>query len=91
MKTQILAISKIDHAISETNSLMTLSSDPLLPAFLDELNRYRELVESHWPLDSREKSSVDIGRVAVRELDETFPTYVGVLCSLGAFLREEVE
>ena len=68
---------------------MTLANDPILPAFLTELCRYRGLVQSHWPLDSDEKSTVDIGRVAVRELDERYPNYVETLCNLGAVLRDE--
>ena len=89
MQIQISAINKIDRAIGETKSLMSVDKDPLFPAFLIELTRYRSLVESQWPLDRSQKDSVDIGRVAVRELDESYPDYVSTLCKLGSFLREE--
>ena len=90
MQIQTLAINKIDQAISDTKDLMAFDEDPLLPAFWSELVRYRSLVESHWPLDANEKNSIDIGRVAMRELDEKYPDYVGILCRLGSFLREEI-
>lgn len=90
MQIQALAINKIDQAISDTKDLMAVDKDPLLPAFLSELHRYRSLAESHWPLETDEKNSVDIGRVAMRELDEKYPEYVGILCRLGSFLREEI-
>ena len=90
MQIQALALNKIDQAISETKDLMVIDRDPLLPAFWSELIRYRSLVESHWPLEENEKNLVDIGRVAMRELDEKYPDYVGTLCSLGSFLRDDI-
>lgn len=84
-----IVIDKIDRTIDETRRLMALANDPLLPALLTELLRYRGLAQSHGPLDSDEKHSVDIGRIGVRELDERYPGYVGLLCDLGAILRDE--
>lgn len=83
------ALDKLDLAIRETEFLLLNDKSPLLPAFLNELQRYRSLACDHWPLNAEEKKTVDIGRVAVREFDETYPDYVTLLSNVGVLLREE--
>jgi hypothetical protein len=82
-------IQAVDSAIANTEKLLSHADNPLLRAFVSELQRYKTLVENHWPLTNMEKETVDIGRVAVRELDDVYPDYVTELCQLGAALREE--
>lgn len=89
MTKQEEAIRTVDEAIASTLTLLEQGDDPLLQSFLAELRRYRQLIASHWPLTAEEKSGVDIGRVAVRELDETWPDYVTQLSRMGAFLRAD--
>ncbi len=88
---QTLAIEKIEQAIQETNLLLSTGEDFLLQSLLNELNRYKMLTQDHRPLSYQEKTAVDIGRVAVRELDELHPEYVTLLCDVGALLREEAD
>ena len=88
---QAEAVRIVDKAVASTLALLAVRDDPLLQSFLVELRRYRSLVLSHWPLSVDEKAGVDIGRVAVRELDGTWPDYVSQLSRLGAFLRADGE
>lgn len=87
MKTEI--INKIDTAIKETEKILLNDKNQLLIAFLKELNRYKNLIIDHWPLTLNEKGTIDIGRIAVRELDDLYPDYVTLLSNIGAILREE--
>ncbi|MBA5607392.1 hypothetical protein H3H36_18710 [Duganella sp. FT3S] len=80
-------LNKLDMAIQETETLLLKDKDPLLSGFLKELQRYVKLTRDHWPLSSDEKMSVDIGRVAVREFDNTYPSYCTLLSNVGALLR----
>ena len=84
-------IQAIDLAMRKTEEYLMLREDPLLRTFLTELQRYKNLINDHWPLTSDEKISVNIGRVAVREFDEEYPDYVTLLSQIGAALREEIE
>jgi len=81
---------ELDDAILHTRQLLGHGYDALLEAFIVELERYRSLAEDHWPLTSEERATVDIGRVAVRELDDVFPDYVTLLSQVGAKLRKGV-
>lgn len=78
---------ELDTAVAHTEKLLGGAYDPLLKAFIVELERYRSLVNDHWPLTPDERTTVDIGRVAVRELDDVFPEYATLLSELGARLR----
>jgi hypothetical protein len=86
---KIEALDKLNLAIKETKFLQENDKNPLLPAFLRELQRYMVLACDHWPLNAEEKATVDIGRVAIRELDNVYPDYVTLLSNIGALLREE--
>lgn len=79
----------VDEAIASTSTLLEQDDDPLLQSFLTELRRYRQLLVFHSPLTDEEKAGVDIGRVAVRELDETWPDHAAQLSRMGAFLRTD--
>lgn len=81
----------IELAMKKTEELLIQREDPLLQFFLKELQRYKDLVNDHWPLTSEEKISVNIGRVAVREFDEAYPDYVTLLSQIGAAMREEIK
>ena len=89
LTTQAEMLSRIDTTIAETENLLSAQGDLLLKSFLKELKRYRALVSDHWPLTEGEKSSVDIGRVAVRELDDVYPEYTALLSRLGVLLVSE--
>lgn len=82
-------IQAVNSAIASTEKLLGQADNSLLRAFAGELQRYKMLVENHWPLTAAEKESVDIGRAAVRELDDMYPDYVTELCQLGAALKED--
>jgi hypothetical protein len=82
-------VKAIDIAIERTKELLAVDDDPLLRPFLIELQRYQRVATDHWPLTPDEKRSVDIGRVAARELDDVYPEYVTLLCNVGAALRQE--
>lgn len=86
---KIEAINQIDAAIEQTKKILITDNSQLLIAFLSELNRYRNLAIDHWPLTIYEKETIDIGRVAVRELDDLYPDYVTLLSKLGVLLRTE--
>ncbi|MBA5639788.1 hypothetical protein H3H37_22255 [Duganella sp. LX20W] len=83
------ALDKLGLAINETELLLVNDRSQILLAFLKELQRYREMACDHWPLSADEKTTVDIGRVAARELDNMYPDYVTLLSRVGALLREE--
>lgn len=78
---------ELHSAVKRTRQLLGRGYDALLQAFIVELERYRTLIDDHWPLTPEERTTVDIGRVAVRELDNVFPDYVTQLSELGAKLR----
>lgn len=81
----------IELAMKKTEEFLVQREDPLLQFFLKELQRYKNLVNDHWPLTSEEKISVNIGRVAAREFDEVYPDYVTLLSQIGAAMREEIK
>jgi len=81
----------IDLGINKTRDLLRQKDDPLLRAFLVELQRYKNLIDDHWPLTREEKNSVDIGRVAVREYDVSHPEYATLLSTIGGSLRKELK
>jgi hypothetical protein len=83
-------IQAIELGIQETKNLLKLGDDLLLSSFLTELQRYKTLVNDHWPLMLEEKNTVNIGRIAVREFDDRHPEYVTLLCHIGAVLRQEM-
>lgn len=83
------ALRLMEQALAATQALLAAQDDALLRSFTRELQRYRQLVRAHWPLSAAERAGVDIGGVAVRELDGDHPDYVTLLCRLGALLRQE--
>jgi hypothetical protein len=87
MKTRDAILKDLEKLITETESLNANGSDPLLTSFSTELRRYLQLATDHWPLSDAEKATVDIGRVAVRELYAEYPEYVTRLSQTGAALR----
>lgn len=87
---QIQALEMIDIAIKETINILSIDKDPLIYSFLQELNRYKSLATIHWPLNAEEKLTVDIGRAAVRELDNSYPQYATLLSQVGALLRNSL-
>lgn len=86
---QQTALRLTERALAVTQALLAVQDDALLRSFTRELQRYRQLVRAHWPLSAAERAGVDIGRVAMRELDGGHPDYVTLLCRLGALLRQE--
>lgn len=90
MQSRASIVQELNDLIAETDRLDPKGADPLLRAFRDELRRYIALATDHWPLTDAEKETVDIGRVAVRELDPQFPDYVTRLSEVGAALRNAV-
>jgi hypothetical protein len=86
---QLKMIQRLEMAITQTERIAALGDGPALNSYLRELRRYKSIVLSHWPLTAAEKASVDINRVAERELDDVHPEYVALLARLAASLRQE--